>query len=444
LRVRYHPVHGYGIEITKSNLGRVPGEYERKQTLAAAERFTTPELREMERSVIGAHERAAALEREIFESLRRAVLEHASAIRTAGEAVAETDALQSLAEVARRDGWVRPEVGEDARLEIRAGRHPVVETLCALEATPPVDARAPRESTGFVPNDTTLDPESTQILLITGPNMSGKSTYLRQVALIVLLAQMGSFVPAESAQIGVVDRIFTRIGASDRLARGESTFMVEMRETAQILAQASPRSLIILDEIGRGTSTFDGLSIAWAVAEFLHDTPGRRARTLFATHFHELTDLAATKPRVRNAHFEAREWGDDVVFLRRLVPGGASRSYGIQVAKLAGLPDVVIARGREVLANLEGGELDDEGRPRLSHRPSSQETARRPGRERGRSDTESQLGLFGDSGDGAHAGHTPLRAALAELQSLDLERTTPLEALAHLSRLVARLREEPS
>jgi DNA mismatch repair protein MutS len=449
LRVRYHPVHGYGIEITKSNLGRVPGEYERKQTLASAERFTTPELREMERSVVGAHERAAGLEREIFESVRQGLLEHASAIGAAAEAVAEIDALQALAEVARGDGWVRPEVVEDLRLQIRAGRHPVVETLpSTLEAGALVDRRArlaAGENTGFVPNDTDLDPESTQILLITGPNMSGKSTYLRQVALIVLLAQMGSFVPAESAHIGVVDRIFTRIGASDRLARGESTFMVEMRETAQILAQACPRSLIILDEIGRGTSTFDGLSIAWAVAEHLHDSPGQRARTLFATHFHELTDLAATKPRVRNAHFEAREWEDDVIFLRRLVPGGASRSYGIQVAKLAGLPDAVVARGREVLANLEGGELDDEGRPRLSHRPSSQKEKRRPEVGGIPGEAESQLGLFREPADALGAERESLRVVMAELCALDLERTTPLEALALLARIVAKVRgKEPS
>ncbi|HKE13085.1 MAG TPA: DNA mismatch repair protein MutS, partial [Myxococcota bacterium] len=262
-------------------------------------------------------------------------------------------------------------------------------------------------------------------------------------ALIVLLAQVGSCVPAESAHIGVVDRIFTRIGASDRLARGESTFMVEMKETAQILAQASPRSLIILDEIGRGTSTFDGLSIAWAVAEYLHDAPGRRARTLFATHFHELTDLAATKPRVRNAHFEAREWQDDVIFLRRLVPGGASRSYGIQVAKLAGLPAAVVARGREVLANLEGGELDAEGRPRLSHRPGSQDAAPPKELEREGGNPESQLGLFGDAAE-AEPADLVLRATLAELRALDLERTTPLEALALLARVVSRLRGEPS
>ena len=448
LKVRYHPVHGYGIELTKSNLARVPADYERKQTLATAERFTTPELRQMESQVLGAHERAAALEREVFESLRQAVLEHAPAIRAAAEAVGELDALQSLAEVARRDGWVRPEVVDGLGLEIRAGRHPVVEAGLARAPSP---TRAPGQraeekgaagteaGSGFVPNDTDLDPESAQILLLTGPNMSGKSTYLRQVALLVLLAQMGSFVPAERARIGVVDRIFTRIGASDRLAYGESTFMVEMRETAAILAQASPRSLVILDEIGRGTSTFDGLSIAWAVAEHLHDSPDVRARTLFATHYHELTDLAATKPRVRNAHFEAREWGDDVVFLRRLVPGGASRSYGISVAKLAGLPESVVARAREVLANLEGGELDEEGLPRLARgRSNGRVGAARAAQPDGGARSGPQLGLFRDI-DRTTPGE---RAALDALRALEPDRTTPLDALAALAQLVARLRRE--
>src|SRR6185503_10738819 len=270
-------------------------------------------------------------------------------------------------------GWTRPHVDAGLRLEIRAGRHAVIEPLLA--------ARGAGEA--FVPNDTELDPATRQVLVLTGPNMSGKSTYLRQVALIVLLAQLGSYVPAEGARVGVVDRVFSRVGASDRLARGESTFMVEMRETAEILAHASPRSLIILDEIGRGTSTFDGLSIAWAVAEYLHDTPGLGSRTLFATHYHELTDLARTKPRVANAHFAAREWNDEVVFLRRLVEGGASRSYGIQVARLAGLPDPVIRRARKVLENLEGGELDARGRPRLAADASDPEPA-------------AQLGLFSE------------------------------------------------
>jgi DNA mismatch repair protein MutS len=413
LRVRFHPVHGYAIEVSKAQLPRTGADYERKQTLASAERFTTPELREREQAILGSRDRAAALEREIVESVRRAALEHAGAIAAAADAVAELDAFASLAEVARQDGWTRPRVDASDALEIRAGRHPVVEPLMA------------ERGEEFVPNDARLGDSAARILVLTGPNMSGKSTYLRQVALIVLLAQMGSFVPAEEARIGVVDRVFTRIGASDRLARGESTFMVEMRETAEILAFASARSLVILDEIGRGTSTFDGLSIAWAVAEWLHDTPGLCPRTLFATHYHELSDLARTKSRVANAHFEAREWGDEVVFLRRLVAGGASRSYGIQVARLAGLPGAVIDRAREILRNLEGGELDESGRPRLAgHAPAR---AAEP-----RSD---QLPLFA-------GGPRPEEAeALAALLAVDAERTTPLDALALLAQLSARLRE---
>jgi len=402
LKLRFHPVHGYGIEISKANLGRAPADYERKQTLANAERFTTRELREVEARVLGAHERAAALEREIFEAVRAELLEHAPAIRAAADAVAELDALASLAEVARRERWSRPEVVGDEGLEIRAGRHPVVEPLL-------------REQSGedFVPNDTELDPYGAQILLLTGPNMSGKSTYLRQVALIALLAQIGSFVPADSARIGTVDRIFTRVGASDRLARGESTFMVEMRETAEILARASRKSLIILDEIGRGTSTFDGLSIAWAVAEHLHDAPGLRARTLFATHYHELTELAASRPRLRNAHFEVREWGSEVVFLRRLVPGGASRSYGIQVARLAGLPAAVIARAREVLAELESHA--GLRAPQLALFPVAASTTEpRPGRE-------------------------VERGVLDEIRALDPDRVAPVDALLALQRWRARL-----
>jgi DNA mismatch repair protein MutS len=414
LKLRFHPVLGYGIEVTRANLGRVPAEYERKQTLAGAERFTTPELREMEGRVLGAHERAAALEREIFEAVRQQLLEHTPRIQEAADAVARLDVLAALAEVARRDGWVRPEVEGSRRLEIRAGRHPVV-------------ARALAERGGgeFVPNDALLDPAETQILLITGPNMSGKSTYLRQVALIALLAQLGSFVPAEAARIGVVDRIFTRVGASDRLARGESTFMVEMRETAEILTQASPRSLVILDEIGRGTSTFDGLSIAWAVAEYLHDTPALGARTLFATHYHELADLALLRERVRNGHFEVREWGEDVVFLRRLVPGQASRSYGIQVARLAGLPAPVIARAREMLRALESGEL------RMRELAEGGAGA-------------GQLRLF-DAGAPAGPAPGPSRAereVLDALRAADPERTAPVDALLLLQRLRSRLSEE--
>ncbi len=412
LKIRFHPVHGYALEVSKSQLSRVPDDFERKQTLANAERFTTAELREVEQRVLGAGERAAALERKLFEAARQHALEHAAAIGAAADAVAELDALAALAEVARNGAWVRPSVDAGLRLEICAGRHPVVE---------PILSRAGEE---FVPNDTLLDPDEKAIVVLTGPNMSGKSTYLRQVALLVLLAQIGSYVPAESAAIGIVDRVFTRVGASDRLTRGESTFMVEMRETAEILAFASRRSLVILDEIGRGTSTYDGLSIAWAVAEYLHDTPGLRPRTLFATHYHELTDLARTKPHVGNGHFEAREWGDQVIFLRRLVPGGASRSYGIQVGRLAGLPPAVVARAGVILANLEGDELDAAGRPRLA-----------AGDGGARADAGDQLGLF----------TVPDAAAeevLCALRAVDPERTTPLEALELLTRLAARLRED--
>jgi DNA mismatch repair protein MutS len=422
LKIRFHPVHGYAIEVTKTNLGRVPDDYERKQTLANAERFTTAQLRGVEQNVRGGTEQAASLERLIFDELRQAVLEQAAEIREAADAVATLDAIASLAEVARRDGWVRPVVDEGTSLEIRGGRHPVVEPLLASLA-----------GQEFVPNDTDLSSDATQILVLTGPNMSGKSTYLRQVAQIVLLAQMGSFVPAESARVGIVDRVFTRVGASDRLARGESTFMVEMRETAEILSGASRRSLVILDEIGRGTSTFDGLSIAWAVAEYLHDAPGLGARTLFATHYHELADLARTKRRVTNAHFEAREWGEEVIFLRRLASGAASRSYGIQVARLAGLPESVIERARAILANLEGGELDERGRPRIA------------GPESGDDSSDDQLGLFQapaadrdlEPGELGRVG-----AALDLLRRAKPEQTTPLEALELLTRMAALVRDE--
>ncbi len=421
LKVRFHPVHGYTLEVPKAQLARVPDHYERRQTLASAERFTTKALREMESKVVGASERVVALEREILDEVRRTVLARADAIRAAAEDVATLDALQSLAEVARRDNWQRPTVDAGLRIEIRAGRHPVVESMRGLAGE------------AFVANDTELDPGGARVLLITGPNMAGKSTYLRQVAVLVLLAQIGSFVPAESATIGVVDRIFTRVGASDRLSQGESTFMVEMRETAEILSQASPRSLVILDEIGRGTSTFDGLSIAWAVGEYLHDTPGLGPRTLFATHYHELADLARTRSGVRNAHFEARESGDEVVFLRQLLPGEASRSYGIQVARLAGLPQPVIARAREVLTQLEAGELSPAGVPRLAD--SATRTA------------QPTLPLFtARSASGAPV-TTPAEIAraqemLTELRRLDIDRLPPIDALSLLNDWAARLRQE--
>jgi len=411
LKVRFHPVHGYSLEVGKAHLAKVPEDYERKQTLASVERFTTEALRDVESKVMGANERAAKLEREIFESVRLAVCEASDEIRAAADRVATLDALAALAEVARLKRWVRPEVDDGEALEIKGGRHPVVETVLGRQG-----------SDGFVPNDTRLDPSGQQILLLTGPNMSGKSTYLRQVALIVLMAQMGSFVPAESARVGVVDRVFTRVGASDRLAKGESTFMVEMRETADILRQASRRSLVILDEIGRGTSTFDGLSIAWAVAEYLHDTKGVEARTLFATHYHELIALADSKNRIHNAHFEVREWNDEVIFLRRLVEGGANRSYGIQVARLAGLPGGVIDRARSILQDLEGGSLPGgQGKATSLLQPSN----------------DGQLSLL------LAPPRTPAAEAEAELaaalKALDPNSMTPLDALTWLAKSRASL-----
>ncbi|HEX6836196.1 MAG TPA: DNA mismatch repair protein MutS [Polyangia bacterium] len=340
LKVRYNRVFGYYLEITRSNLARVPSDYVRKQTLANAERFVTSELADYEAKILGADERRVALELEAFDRLRRRVADAARRILPLAELVARLDALAALAEVAHASAYVRPEVDGSLRLEIEDGRHPVVEKLAAAGR--------------FVPNDTTLDPDDAQLMVITGPNMAGKSTVMRQTALIVVMAQLGSFVPARRARLGIVDRVFTRVGASDNLARGESTFMVEMRETAHILSHATRRSLVVLDEIGRGTSTYDGVSIAWAVAEHLHDRIG--AKTMFATHYHELTALAETRPRVRNFSTAVKEFKEEIVFLHRLVAGGASRSYGIQVARLAGLDKSVIARAKQILGKLESGD----------------------------------------------------------------------------------------
>ncbi|MCB9730428.1 MAG: DNA mismatch repair protein MutS, partial [Deltaproteobacteria bacterium] len=350
LKIRFNGVFGYFIEVTRSNLHLVPDTWLRKQTLANAERYYTPELKDREERVLGAQDRRIALETELFESLRAELAAFGDRIRASAEAVAALDVLASLAELAQRRGYVRPEIDDSGRLEIVEGRHPVIETLVPAGE--------------FVPNDACLDCEGPQILVITGPNMAGKSTVMRQVALIVILAQMGGFVPAARARIGVVDQVFTRVGASDNLARGQSTFMVEMTETASILATATRRSLVILDEIGRGTSTYDGVSIAWAVAEDLHDRVG--ARTLFATHYHELTELAATRSRIANMTIAVKRWRDEIVFLRRLVPGGTNRSFGIQVARLAGLPEAVVTRAREVLKLLEEQAVDRDGRPHLS------------------------------------------------------------------------------
>ncbi|HEY2107066.1 MAG TPA: DNA mismatch repair protein MutS [Candidatus Binataceae bacterium] len=404
LKVRYNQVFGYYLEITKAHLERAPADYERKQTLVGAERYTTPELKELERKILSAESGLKELEAELFLNLLRSIAAHAAALARTARAVGQMDCLVSLAQVARRRGYVRPIINNGTALSIIDGRHPVLE--------------ANLKRGEFVPNDLEADPENRQLLLITGPNMAGKSTYLRQVALIVIMAQAGSFVPATQATLGLVDRIFTRIGARDDLRRGESTFMVEMRETARLLSGLGERSLLLLDEVGRGTSTFDGLAIAWSLAEYLHDRT--RARILFATHFHELTDLARERPRVKNLCMAVREWGGDVVFLRRVVEGAASRSYGIEVAKLAGLPESLILRAREILNNLEQGELDANGMPRLAR-----------GRNRGVAQAR-QMDLF-----------TPAeRRALDELKALDPDRLTPIEALNALNQLSRGVRGE--
>jgi DNA mismatch repair protein MutS len=343
LKVRYNRVFGYYIEITKSHLKDVPEDYIRKQTLANGERFITPELKEYEAKILNSQELIEKLEIALLGRVREQIGCHFVALKETSVALALLDVLLSFAEVAESQHFTRPRVDKGLALIIRDGRHPVVEAAVGRG--------------GFVPNDSILDPASNQIMLLTGPNMAGKSTYMRQVALIVILAQMGSFVPAGEARIGIADRIFTRIGAVDSLARGESTFMVEMKETAKILRHATRRSLILLDEVGRGTSTFDGISIAWAVAERLHDMP-ERPRTLFATHYHELTDLARSKERIRNFNFSVKEWQGDIIFLRNLVEGAASHSYGIHVGRLAGLPAAVIERAKEILQNLETGEAE--------------------------------------------------------------------------------------
>jgi DNA mismatch repair protein MutS len=337
LKIKFNNVFGYFIEITSSQLAKVPDDYTRKQTLANAERYITPALKEMESKVLGSEERSKQLEYELFLQLRSHVSTHLDALQQTAAAIATLDVLCSLAETAQRFRHVRPQLEQSRHLHIVNGRHPVLEQTLVGET--------------FVPNDTAIDPSDSLLHIITGPNMAGKSTYIRQVALITLMAQIGAFVPAESATIGIVDRIFCRVGASDDISRGQSTFMVEMNETALILNNATDLSLVILDEIGRGTATFDGLSIAWAVAEHLHDLT--RCRTLFATHYHELTDLTSTREAVANFNVAVREWNDEIIFLRKILPGSADKSYGIQVARLAGLPQPVIDRAKAILSHLE-------------------------------------------------------------------------------------------
>lgn len=345
LKVRYNGAFGYAIEITKANLSAVPADYIRKQTMVNAERFTTEELRAKEREVLRADEQALARETELFQALLADVVARTEALLATALVVAEVDILRGWAELAREANWCQPLVDDSDALDIEQGRHPVVERM--LQSRPGAGS--------FVPNDTRLAGSGEQIALLTGPNMAGKSTYIRQVALIALLAHLGCWVPATKARIGLVDRIFCRVGASDELSRGNSTFMVEMNETANILNNATARSLVVLDEIGRGTSTYDGISIAWAVAEHLHGDGPAGPRTLFATHYHELTKLAGSRPRLRNWSVEVKEWQDEIVFVRRVVPGAADRSYGIQVARLAGMPPAVVQRAREILGGLEAG-----------------------------------------------------------------------------------------
>jgi DNA mismatch repair protein MutS len=419
LKVRFNRVFGYYIEVSKSNLHAVPPDYQRKQTIAGGERFMTPALKEYEEKVLGADERILERELEIFEALRRRIAAEAPRIQDTARALATLDVLAGLAETAAVCNFAKPHVHDGDDYVVTDGRHPVVERF----STDP-----------FVPNDIELNSTARQLVILTGPNMGGKSTYLRQAALIPLLAQIGSFVPARDAKVPVVDRIFARVGASDNIARGQSTFMVEMQETAHILHAATSRSLVVLDEIGRGTATFDGLSIAWAAAEYLATNPKARPKTLFATHYHELTDLADALPGVVNAHVAAREWKDGIVFLRKIVAGRSDRSYGIQVARLAGLPAKVVSRAQEILAGLEHDELSRGGRPTLSASPGDVQT--------------SQLGLFSApreqgrpahlrQGSGGQAGPTLARdnELIRRLHAIDVDETTPRQALELLAEL---------
>jgi DNA mismatch repair protein MutS len=419
LRVSYNRVFGYYIEVTKTNLASVPQDYIRKQTLANAERYITPELKEYEEKVLGAEEKILDLESRLFNEIREQVAAQTVRIQDMARRLATLDCLASLAEAAAKNNYARPVIDDGDVLRIVEGRHPVIEQLTEER---------------FVPNDTLLDGNENQLLILTGPNMAGKSTYMRQVALISIMAQMGSFVPAKECAIGIVDRVFTRVGASDFISRGQSTFMVEMNETANILNNATDRSLIILDEIGRGTSTFDGISIAWAVAEFIHEK--LRARTLFATHYHELTDLALTMDRVKNFNVAIKEWNDQIIFLRKVVEGGADKSYGIQVARLAGLPAGVIARAREVLANLEKAEFNEVGEPIPASKSGrgekndkgtrgQGESADRGTRGHGDAARERQLGLFA----------TRDANLVREIAEMDLNAMTPIEAMNKLSEL---------
>jgi DNA mismatch repair protein MutS len=401
LKINYNKVFGYYIEITKANFDKVPDNYIRKQTLVNSERFITPDLKEYEEKVLNAEERINDLEYELFNKLRIEISKHSSLIQQNAEAISQIDCLLSFAEVSIQRNYIKPTLTEEDGIIIEDGRHPVVEVFLP-----------PGES--FIANDLRINNSTDQILIITGPNMSGKSTILRQVGLIVLMAQIGSFVPAKRAYIGLVDKIFTRVGASDNITSGESTFLVEMNEMANILNNATPKSLILLDEIGRGTSTFDGISIAWAIVEFLHNNPGVCAKTIFATHYHELTELELILPRVRNYNVAVKEVGDKVIFLRKLVQGGTDHSYGIQVAKMAGIPNEVIERAKEVLFNLEANELTPNATPKLAIHSRSQKNV-----------YINQISLFEEDS----------KALKEKIRKIEIEKMSPLEALNILNEL---------
>ncbi len=409
LKVGYNRVFGYYIEISKANQDAAPQNYIRKQTLVNGERFITPELKEMETKVLGAEERCADLEYELFVQVRKSVAAHCSRIQKASQAVAEIDVFVALSRIAAEYSYCRPVLNDGADMFIKEGRHPVVERMDPGER--------------FIPNDIEIKAGQSQVLLITGPNMAGKSTYLRQNALIAIMAQMGSFVPAARAEIGIVDKFFTRVGASDRLARGQSTFLVEMIEVANILNNATDKSFVVLDEVGRGTSTFDGVSIAWAVAEYLHETPGRAARTLFATHYHELTEMSLLFPRIKNLHIKVKEWNDRIIFLRKIDEGGCDHSYGIQVARLAGVPKPVILRAKEILENLENMELTPDHKPILARHTKEKQPRRVSG----------QVDLF--EGIQLNLMDSLSVEIIQQLKDLNLNQLTPLEALNLLAEM---------
>ncbi|MBS1114572.1 MAG: mutS, partial [Nitrospirae bacterium] len=400
LKIGYNKIFGYYIEVTKSNLDIVPEDYIRKQTLVGGERFITPELKEYENKVLGSEEKLKNLEQEVFLQILSSVREESDQLLKTASMLAVVDFLSSLSVVAKRHNYTRPLMVEDCVIDMNEARHPVLERVLAGER--------------FIPNNTYIDMQDSQLLILTGPNMAGKSTYMRQVALIVLMAQTGSFVPAASARIGITDRIFTRIGAADFLSKGQSTFMVEMIEVANIVNNATEKSLIILDEVGRGTSTFDGISIAWALAE--HILNRIKARTLFATHYNELTELSIIHDGVKNYNISVREWGDEIIFLRKIEEGPADKSYGIQVARLAGVPDAIIGRAKEVLYNLQNESLNETGKPKFS----SGKTKKR----------REQLDLFSSAHD----------TVITEIMNLETDSLSPEEALSIMKELREKLK----